>query len=164
MRNTEQLLKSVGLLAHEIGSLKECNETLRNYGPENFKGDRITVKLRTSQQTAASRNNISLSSFSGQYVHVYNRTCNLVCICYRNHASFPAKSWKLKAMKNIYQKKSARRENPLSQEADMGANYFVWVQLVSYSHGKLAKVIQLMNIMKCQKLARREQFLCKAKL
>ena len=47
MRNTEQLLKSVGLLAHEIGSLAECNENLRKYGPENFKGDRITVKLRT---------------------------------------------------------------------------------------------------------------------
>lgn len=71
MRNTEQLLKSVGLLAHEIGSLAECNENLRKYGPENFKGDRITVKLRTGQQTAASRNNISIASFSGQcVVHV----------------------------------------------------------------------------------------------
>ena len=67
MHNTEQLLKSVGLLAHEIGSLQECNETLSKYGPENFKGDRISVKLRTGQQTAASRNNISVASFSGQY-------------------------------------------------------------------------------------------------
>ena len=65
MRNTEQLLKSVGLLAHEIGSLNECNDNLRKYGAENFKGDRITVKLRTGQQTAASRNNISIASFSG---------------------------------------------------------------------------------------------------
>jgi len=64
MRNTEHLLKSVGLLAHEIGSLQECNETLSKYGPENFKGDRISVKLRTGQQTAASRNNISVASFS----------------------------------------------------------------------------------------------------
>jgi len=54
MRNTEQLLKSVGLLAHEIDSLQECHETLCKYGLENFKGDQISVKLRTGQQTAAS--------------------------------------------------------------------------------------------------------------
>ena len=68
MRNTEQLLKSVGLLAHEIYSLAECNKALKKYGRENFKGDRITVKLRTGQQTAASRSNISLSSFSGECI------------------------------------------------------------------------------------------------
>ena len=46
MRNTEQILKSVhGLLAYEIGSLPECNEELAKYGPDNFNGDRITVKL-----------------------------------------------------------------------------------------------------------------------
>jgi len=28
MRNTEQILKSVGLLAYEIGSLQECNDEL----------------------------------------------------------------------------------------------------------------------------------------
>lgn len=65
MRNTEQLLRSLGLLAHEIGSLTECNGALKKYGPENFKGHRITVKLKPGQQTAANRNNISVSSFSG---------------------------------------------------------------------------------------------------
>ena len=65
MRNTEQLLKSIGLLAHKIGSLQECNEELSQYGPSNFKGDRITVKLKQGQQTAAGRHNISVASFSG---------------------------------------------------------------------------------------------------
>lgn len=65
MRNTEQLLKSVGLLAYEIGSLHECNEKLSEYGPANFKADRITVKLRPGQQTAPGRNNVSFSSCSG---------------------------------------------------------------------------------------------------
>lgn len=65
MRNTEQLLKSIGLLAHKIGSLEECNEELSQYGPSNFKGDRISVKLKQGQQTAAGRHNISVASFSG---------------------------------------------------------------------------------------------------
>ncbi|XP_067021392.1 uncharacterized protein [Acropora muricata] len=65
MRNTEQLLKSVGLLAYEIGSLDDCNQKLSEYGPANFKADRITVKLRPGQQVAAERNNISFASCSG---------------------------------------------------------------------------------------------------
>ena len=66
MRNTEQLLKSVGLLAYEIGSLHECNEKLSEYGPANFKADHIAVKLRPGQQTAPGRNNVSFSSCSGK--------------------------------------------------------------------------------------------------
>ena len=66
MRNTEQMLKSVGLIAHQIGSLQECNEKLSNFGPSNFKGDRISVTLRQGQQTAADRNNISVASFFGE--------------------------------------------------------------------------------------------------
>ena len=66
MRNTEQLLKSVGLLAYEIGSLDDCNQKLSEYGPANFKADRITVKLRHGQQVAAERNNISFASCSGK--------------------------------------------------------------------------------------------------
>ena len=65
MRNSEQLLKSIGLLAHEIGSLKECNSKLSKYGPSNFKGDRITVKLKPGQETAPGRNNMSFASCSG---------------------------------------------------------------------------------------------------
>ena len=66
MRNTEQIWKSVGLLAYEIGSLQECNDELSEYGPENFKADWIMVKLRPGQQTAPGRNNISFASCSGQ--------------------------------------------------------------------------------------------------
>ena len=45
MRNTEQILKSAGLLAYKIDSLQECNDELSKYGSENFHADRITVKL-----------------------------------------------------------------------------------------------------------------------
>ena len=46
MRNTEQLLASIGLLAYKVDSLKEANAALKNYGPESFHGDRITVKKK----------------------------------------------------------------------------------------------------------------------
>lgn len=78
MRNTEQILKSVGLLAYEIGSLPECNEELSKYGPDNFNGDRITVKLRPGQQTAPGRNNISFASCSGQCTHKNNLYVSLI--------------------------------------------------------------------------------------
>ena len=77
MRNTEQILKSVGLLAYEIGSLPECNEELSKYGPDNFNGDRITVKLRPGQQTTPGRNNISFASCSGQYTLNLNKDISI---------------------------------------------------------------------------------------
>jgi len=66
MRNTEQILKSVGLMAYKIGSLDECNNKLKEYGPENVRGDRIKTKLKSGQTTAVERNNMSISSFSGK--------------------------------------------------------------------------------------------------
>ena len=66
MRNTEQLLASVGLLAYKVDSLKETNDALRCYGPESFHGDRITVKKKADQQSAVSKHNIHVSSMSGQ--------------------------------------------------------------------------------------------------
>ena len=66
MRNTEQNLKSVGLLAYEIGSLPECNAELKRYGPDNFNGDQIKVKVNPGQKTAVERNNIKFASCSGQ--------------------------------------------------------------------------------------------------
>ena len=66
MPNTEQMSKSVGVIAHQIGSFQERNEKTSNFGPSNFKGDRLSVKLRQGQQTAAERNNISVASFSGE--------------------------------------------------------------------------------------------------
>lgn len=68
MRNLEQILGSVGLFAHRIGSLKELNSAISNYGPEvtrNF--SRITVKERPGQQTAIEKQNIKVASFSGKF-------------------------------------------------------------------------------------------------
>ena len=35
MRNCEQLLGSLGLFAHRVGSLDKLNDALSDYGPEN---------------------------------------------------------------------------------------------------------------------------------
>ncbi|XP_078380442.1 uncharacterized protein LOC144663391 isoform X2 [Oculina patagonica] len=66
MRNTEQLLGSLGLFAYRCKTLDDCNEALKDYGPELSRGhNRINVKLRKGQQTAVDKNNISVASFSG---------------------------------------------------------------------------------------------------
>ena len=46
MRNTEQLLASIGLMAYKVDSLREANDALKGYGPESFHGDRITLKKK----------------------------------------------------------------------------------------------------------------------
>lgn len=79
LRNTEQLLTSLGLFAHRVGSLQECNEELSHYGPENF-NSRITVKLKEGQQTAVARHNIQVSSFSGKFFSVLK-----TITCYVSH-------------------------------------------------------------------------------
>ena len=66
LRNTEQLLSSLGLFSYKVGSLDECNDELVNYGPENF-SSRITVKLKGGQETAVEKHNIQVSSFSGTF-------------------------------------------------------------------------------------------------
>ena len=68
MRNTEQLLGSLGLFPFRCNTLDACNEVIGQYGPEMSKGhDRITVKFRQGQQTVVTKNNIhvSVASFSG---------------------------------------------------------------------------------------------------
>ena len=66
MRNTEQLLASIGLLAHKVDSLAEANAALKNYGPESFHGDRISVKKKSDQQSAITKQNIHVSLMSGK--------------------------------------------------------------------------------------------------
>ena len=66
LRNTEQLLRSLGLFAYKVNSLPECNDELSQYGPENF-NSRITVKLKEGQETAVEKHNIKVASFSGKY-------------------------------------------------------------------------------------------------
>lgn len=65
MRNTEQLLGSIGRLAHKVDSLAEANAALKNYGPESFHGDRISVK-KSDQQSAITKQNIHVSSMSSK--------------------------------------------------------------------------------------------------
>ena len=65
IHNTEQLLASIGLLAYRVDSLAEANAALKNYGPESFHGDRISVK-KSDQQSAITKQNIHVSSMSGK--------------------------------------------------------------------------------------------------
>ena len=57
--------QAMGVMAHSINSLKECNAALKPYGPANFKKDRITVKTRPGQETEVTRSNFKLASMSG---------------------------------------------------------------------------------------------------
>ena len=64
MRNTEQLLASIGFLAYKLDSLQEANAALKNYGPESFHGDHISVKKKSDQQSAISKQNVHVSPMS----------------------------------------------------------------------------------------------------
>ena len=84
MRNTEQLLASIGFLAYKVDSLPDANAALKNYGPESFHGDRISVKKKSDQQSAISKQNVHVSSMSGNFFS-YNYYCTfslgvVVCI------------------------------------------------------------------------------------
>ena len=65
MRNTEQLFGSIGLVAYKNDCLKHANNVLQGYGPEFFKGDRVTVQKKAGQQTEIGKHNIHVSSMSG---------------------------------------------------------------------------------------------------
>ena len=61
LRNTEQLLISLGMFAYDCGSLKDSE-----YGPDSMKGrDRILVKTKPGQESAVERHNFQVISFSG---------------------------------------------------------------------------------------------------
>ena len=64
LRNTEQLLSSLGLFAVKVDFPQECIDELSKYGPENF-SNHITIKLKEGQETAVQKHNIQVSSFSG---------------------------------------------------------------------------------------------------
>ena len=72
MRNTEQLLASIGLMAYQVDSLQEANDALKGYGPESFHGDWITLKKKAGQESTVSRHNIHVhvSSMSGKFILV----------------------------------------------------------------------------------------------
>lgn len=65
MHNCEQLLGSLGLFAHRVGSLDALDQALSDHGPESCKEfPRVTVKQKPGQQTAVERHNIKVASFS----------------------------------------------------------------------------------------------------
>ena len=66
LRNTDELLSSLGLFSYNVGSLDECNAVLANYGHENF-SSRITVKMKEGQESAVEKHNIQVSSLSGTF-------------------------------------------------------------------------------------------------
>ena len=58
MCNIEQLLASIGLLAHKVDSLLEANAALKTYSPESFHGDRTSVKKKPDHQSPISKQNV----------------------------------------------------------------------------------------------------------
>ena len=82
MRNCEQLLGSLGLFAHRVGSLDALNQALSDHGPESCKEfPRVTVKQKPGQQTAVERHNIKVASFSGSLTEITVVVCcNLLLI------------------------------------------------------------------------------------
>ena len=80
MRNREQLLGSLGLFAHRVGSLDSLNEVLSHHGSESSKGFlRVTVKLKPGQQTAVERKNTKVASFSGRLTEITYLYCYQFC-------------------------------------------------------------------------------------
>ncbi|KAK3738201.1 hypothetical protein QZH41_012782, partial [Actinostola sp. cb2023] len=75
LRNMEHLLASLGLLSYEIGSLKECNKVLASYGPQTFKGDRITIKTKPGQLSAVQKHNVQVCSFTGSTERAFLENC-----------------------------------------------------------------------------------------
>ena len=65
MRNTEQVIGSVGLIAYRCNSLKELNSKLSDLRPGTFKDDYVKIKKRKGQETCVDRSNIKVSSMSG---------------------------------------------------------------------------------------------------
>ena len=47
MKNTEQLLALIGLMAYRVDSLREANDALKGYGPESFHVDWITLEKKS---------------------------------------------------------------------------------------------------------------------
>lgn len=79
MRNTEQLLGSLGLLAHQASSLEDLNDLLSRFGPESFKQKRISIKKNPGQETCIEKNNINVATFSGMVNDQAEITIRYIC-------------------------------------------------------------------------------------
>ena len=65
MRNTEQIIGSIGLMSYECHSLKELNGKLSVLGPGTLKDNNVKIKERKGQETCIDRSNVKVSSMSG---------------------------------------------------------------------------------------------------
>ena len=65
MRNTEQIIGSVGLMSYHCSALKELNAKLSDLGPGTFKDNYVKIKEKKKQETRIDRSNIKVSSMSG---------------------------------------------------------------------------------------------------
>lgn len=66
MRNTEQIIGSVGLSSYKCNALKELNLKLSELGPGTFKGNYVKIKEKKKQETCINRSNVKVSSMSGK--------------------------------------------------------------------------------------------------
>ena len=66
MRNTEQILGSLGLVAYRIGTLLSLNAKLSELGPKTMKKDFIRVKEQINVQLEVTKNHIKIASLSGK--------------------------------------------------------------------------------------------------
>ena len=60
MRNTDQLLGSLGLFAYKIGSLENFNKVLRELGPAAMKKDFKRLRERRNMDLAVNKNHITV--------------------------------------------------------------------------------------------------------
>lgn len=68
MRNTEQLIGSLGLFSYRVGSLPLLNNVLAEFGPEVCKDfQRVKIKTKPGQQTSIEKQNVKVRSFTGKY-------------------------------------------------------------------------------------------------
>ncbi|CAB4001503.1 Hypothetical predicted protein, partial [Paramuricea clavata] len=70
MRNTEQLLGSIGLFAYKIGSLENLNDILRELGPAAMKKDFVRLRERRNTNLAVNKNHIKVASLSGRVLEM----------------------------------------------------------------------------------------------
>jgi hypothetical protein len=64
MRNTEQILGSLGLYAYKIGSLDNLNAKLAELGPKSMKKSFVRIKDCKNKNLEVTKNHIKVASIS----------------------------------------------------------------------------------------------------
>ena len=67
MKNTEQILGSLGLYACKIGTLDSLNTMLAELGPKSMKENFIRIKSDRNKYLEVTKNHIKVASISGKY-------------------------------------------------------------------------------------------------